>query len=87
MWNIESVSKVKSRIKENEGRKNHQKEHETIDPRDAAGHSRDSREKCNSSLKAGERAGMGGNKREVFLNTLVSDLFNSLHLSGEKCTG
>jgi len=43
--------------------------------------------KCDLPLKAGEYAGMDGNKkRPIFLNSSESDLFNSLHLSGEKHT-
>ena len=44
--------------------------------------------KCDLSLKAGEGAGMDGNKkRAIRLNSSGSDLFNSLHLSGKKHTG
>lgn len=43
--------------------------------------------KSDLSLKAGEGAGMDGNKkRAIFLKSSGSDLFSSLHLSGEKPT-
>lgn len=40
--------------------------------------------KCDLSLKAGEGAGMDGNKkRPLFLNSPGADLSNSLHQRGE----